>query len=389
MASNQVCSFCSQSADYFCVCLNFPRLCLSHKSTHVTKPGFHFASPIANSEFADKQRPQYRTWGINLVGCQGKLRADLQLLDQCRSDTEAAFSCLLAELQRSRTKFLEAIDELKISLQKKIEEAILESDTSPFHHTQTHLADLMYKHCYNGNLESLTAFRYHVSVREECLKDCLSISFSSSVPELSALNREETEGYLTKQIAELHARCEQLQSILQGSHSSSAFSFPSSQFGMQSSRGAPGINPQADIRNYAGFAPQPPLASHSSVSRDDYSRPSAGQLPQQLQEISPALYGPGDGKPIAPAFGSHPAIRPNMPQPQARIDEIRPSLTGPGDGRPPAAQMQGLALELPNVPRPANCGPGNGRPEAQIQVPPTQRRIGHSSTQPSMKPPLP
>lgn len=100
-------------------------------------------------------------------------------MNQCRNEIESAFASLVAELDRNRASFIAALEELEVYLRAMIEEAIGETKVHPFYPANTHIVALMYERCYQKSFTLPDVFAYQVIVREEHLKDCLAISFST------------------------------------------------------------------------------------------------------------------------------------------------------------------------------------------------------------------
>lgn len=294
---------------------------------------------------------------------------------------------MIAELERNKTNLLADLTELEVFLRAKIEEAILETNTYPFYQTYNPIVASINELCYQHPFTlPPDVFSYTVSAKTECLKDCLSISFSSCIPELSSLNREETGGYLAQQIAELHTRCEQLQSelsTLQGSHSPASPTDSSPVF--NPSHGRFSHFPHGNfLQNLNGSISQPqspqagrlPHLVHNfqppSALRQYASDPELDVIPDD--GIGRSYYGPGVGRPQeSSSNASQWANRRQQGlaealEPGEAIYGGRPHGNRPCTARRLRVPQQGGSSLLPSLPRPAFNAPGGGRPEGGEEV---------------------
>lgn len=380
MASNDFCSICGLPAEYYCVCADFPLFCVSHKSTHESKRGFHFFSPIGSFEFAQQNKQQYRVWAVNLASSHHKLKEDFHRVYQCRNEIEAAFACLFTQLTQLKSNLLEALEQLEIYLRVKVEEVMVETSESPFYTGSSQLATSIYDRCSQETFNPLEIFAYQVTVKEECLQDCLDVSFHTIIPELSSLNRSVTGGNLRQELADLRARCEQLQSevAIPDSYSPPSPKGTAPVFVRSPSRMA--THPSQASSNSESFA------SHQAFSKSQPQSPQAGHIPSPFQppaelkryasdqnisdnqdEPGRSMFGPGDGKPRGPGCSPSQMVNTHQQRQEPfQHDGPSPAAFAPEGGilpgsRPMTARKLhnphlGLDLHLPSLPRPTLNG---------------------------------
>ena len=387
MAGNHFCS-CGLPAEYFCICQTFPRFCASHKTAHESKGGFHFASPIGFFEWAESNKQEYAMWVGNLSISLAKLKAEFLEVNQCRNQIEAAFAVLFAELTQMRSNFLETLHELETLLRAKVDEVITEASTCPFYSGSSHLAVSIYQRCYEANFKPLEVFTYQVTVTKECLQDCLDVSFHTVLPELSSWNREATGGYLKKEVVDLRAICKQFESEgtdFQDSYppqppqgSPPAFSRSPSRLVTSPSQVLRSTAPFPPRQGFSKSQPQSPKGGHFSP----LLQPSPGlrsylseqEMPVIQDEPGRAMYWHADGRPQTARWL-------NMPQQGQEIhsDEPGGAAFAPAGGLLPGNRpmttrkhrnsQPDIGLHLPSMPRAAQKGPGDGKPEGLGQSP--------------------
>lgn len=239
-------------------------------------------------------------------------------------------------------------------------------NAGPFHQTYNTFVGSIYDCCYPNPCTPLELFRYNVSAREECLQNCLTISFSSCLPELSGLNREETGGFFTKQIAELQSEI----NTLKAGHPPAPPQDPSPYFDHFQSRVS--AFPQGNLRpSQVGNIPQPrspppghlPPLSPNSRPQTALRRYRSEEELEGVPHIGRAYYGPLGGRPQGNSPDPHQWA--NIREPRLTLaEEPREAFYGgpPGNYRPVIGTRLNVpqAWPLPHNPRDAYIAPGYG-----------------------------
>ena len=192
MAENMSCSVCKEHrAEVFCVCSDLPLLCGSCRSVHEAKPDFHFSISTSAYGFVNRgNQVECKVWLIRLKNSQEKLRENLKALDQCRADIEAQALNIQRELVEMTTQALQTLELLKQVLGSEIEQAVLETTANACrrdYQPQTYLAGLIWTDSNFPRPDPLQVFGYTLQTGVT-VKDCLGVSFRTSVPHLERLN---------------------------------------------------------------------------------------------------------------------------------------------------------------------------------------------------------
>lgn len=208
MASTKKCSKClTKRAESMCICAYRPILCSACRADHEVEPDFHFPLSLEFLEqVTEANHQQYKEMLLSMTNCHKKLRADLQLIDQCRGKIETVYGSACEKLTQGKIDLLKVLDTLKKSLTSKVEAAIKETAAHPFRAPSSPLASLIQTHTYEKNSESLSVFHYQVSIDEKYLQDCLKISYESPLPELSYLHRSTPGATLQSELQMLKDR---------------------------------------------------------------------------------------------------------------------------------------------------------------------------------------
>lgn len=337
------CSLCHKApADHFCSCKGLPILCAGCTGGHEAKPGFHFPIQTIAYDYVQANEQLCREWLFRLKECQESLRTSLQSVEQCAGDMEAAFGNIGKEIEAMRTEQMAAHGKLKEKLAECVEEAIKETTERPFQSPDGGLALLLYNHCCRRSSESLNIFNYQVIQTEECLKDCVAVTFSSPVPELASLNRETADGHLRKEIAEGKKREEDLQARLQ-----------------QLTEQYEALQTELNfLKSYS--TPMGYTTSNPSTAQYDQTTPY-GPTPVPNRMSYQAGFLPPGGPNQVPFAGFYPSPSlPDLPKPA-----LHPPNSFPGQHQPPISGPQ-----LPNMPRQPLYPPAAGQPQMPTTIPP-------------------
>lgn len=208
MSSSMKCSKClTHRAETLCICAHRPLLCSVCRGNHEAEPDFHFPLSLEFlNQVTEANHLQYKERLLSLTKCHKKLRADLQLIDQCGGKIEATYASACDKLTQAKIDLLRVLDTLKKSLTSKVEAAIKETTTHPFRSPSSHLTSLIQTYSYENNSESISVFQYQVSLAEQYLQDGLKISFQSFLPELSHMYRSTAGATLQRELQTLKDR---------------------------------------------------------------------------------------------------------------------------------------------------------------------------------------
>ena len=175
----------------FCICSKLPLLCTGCRSVHDTKPDFHFPLPVhAYGPVNSHNQLEMKLWLIRLKSSQEKLRQNMQSFDQCRADIQSTSLNMQRELVAMTELTMQTLEGLRAMLGAEIEQAVQETSENAYrsdYQPQTYLAGLIWQDCHYPSAEPLPVFTYAVQT-ETSVKDCLGVSFHTSVPHLSGFN---------------------------------------------------------------------------------------------------------------------------------------------------------------------------------------------------------
>ena len=377
------CSICNKApADHFCICKGLPILCAGCTGGHEAKPGFHFPIQTVAYIYVQSNEQLCREWLFRLKECQENLGTGLQKAEQCAGDMEAAFGNIGKELEAMRTEQMAAYGKLKEKLAKCVEDAIKETTERPFQSPNDGLALLLYNHCCRRSSEPLNIFHYQVIQTEDCLKDCVAVTFSSPVPELASLNRDAADGYLRKEIADGKKREEDLQARLQ--QLTEQYETLQTELNFLKSRSTP-MGYTASYPSTAQYN-QTPYGSTQDPNRMSYQ--TGFQPPSGPSQVPFGGFYPSPSLPELPKPPLHPPTSfhmqhqppvsgpqlPNMPQqPLYPPTAGQPQMPAAVPPRPDLAQMPTAAQPgwgLPSAPRPPLYGSAPGQPQMPAANPP-------------------
>lgn len=202
MEVNGVCSECNhrKPVDPCIICdkILCPECYTRHKDT---KQRFVSFKRIAagNEENLEAET----NWVVNWSGCIKNLEQEIQQhIQRCREEIVAAYDTIYKKLGEDRTEKLGSLDEIEKALNAKIQEA-----NNPYKQPHGKIAKAIYVRCLRGSTDAPRIFKYHVTVTEAFLNDCLETEFGTNVPELAKFNRSDT-GVLGKELEQLKEEME-------------------------------------------------------------------------------------------------------------------------------------------------------------------------------------